>query len=579
MKLGKRPLQRPRKIWNIDNTANQAGEITHYITLDIQTRGVRKTIQFLITNIGNEDIILGYPWMAAFEPQFTWRNGVIDKKELPIILRSVNPFIPGKDPIIARCKDTGGSSRLRTTTSTELAIQAQQYTKKVEIPAEYRQFTKVFSEQELKRFPPKRAWDHAIEFKKDAPDAVDCKVYPMNRIEDEAVQKFLHDELEKGYIRESKSPYASSFFFVHKKDGKLRPVQDYRKINALTIRNQYPLPLIADLIRNLSNAHIYTKLDVRWGYNNVCIREGDKKKVAFKTRYGLFEPTVMYFGLTNSPATFQTMMNYIYRDVILKHEPLRTTIRIYMDDIGIATRTNIDDHQRAVHDVLKIAQLHDLYFKPEKCLFHSSSMDYLGVILEKGVTRMDPAKIVGVDTWPVPKTAMEVRKVLGFFNFYRPFIEGFAFIAKPLHKLTQKDQEWHWGPEEQKAFDALKKHVTSEPVLAHAKLDDQFELEVDASGYAVGAVLLQQKEDGKKHPIGYYSAMLNEAQRNYDIYDLELLAIVMALKNWRPLLAGSPHKIIIYSDHLNLQYWRLPQRISRRVAREVLELSEYDFEI
>jgi len=116
-------------------------------------------------------------------------------------------------------------------------------------------------------------------------------------------------------------------------------------------------------------------------------------------------------------------------------------------------------------------------------------------------------------------------------------------------------------------------------VLAHAKLDDQFELEVDASGYAVGAVLLQRKEDGKKHPIGYYSATLNEAQRNYDIYDLELLAIVMALKNWRPLLVGSPHKIIIYSDHLNLQYWRLPQRISRRVAREVLELSEYDFEI
>ncbi len=152
-------------------------------------------------------------------------------------------------------------------------------------------------------------------------------------------------------------------------------------------------------------------------------------------------------------------------------------------------------------------------------------------------------------------------------------------IARPLHKLTRKDCEWRWGKEEQEAFDKLKQRVTSEPVLAHAKLDDQFEMEVDASGYAVGAVLLQRKEDGKKHPLGYYSATLNEAQRNYDIYDLELLTIVMALRNWRPLLAGSPHKIIIYSDHLNLQYWRLPQRISRRVAREVLELSEYDFEI
>jgi len=147
MKLGKRPLQRPWKIWNIDNTANQAGNITHYITLDIQTGGVQKTIQFLVTNIGNEDIILGYPWMAAFEPQFAWRNGVIHERELPIILQSVNPSVQVKDPIIARIK---GDSQLKATTSTELAIKAQQYTKKVEVPTEYQQFTKVFSEQESK---------------------------------------------------------------------------------------------------------------------------------------------------------------------------------------------------------------------------------------------------------------------------------------------------------------------------------------------------------------------------------------------------------------------------------------------
>ncbi len=195
--------------------------------------------------------------------------------------------------------------------------------------------------------------------------------------------------------------------------------------------------------------HIYTKLDVRWGYNNVHIHKGNEKKATFKTRYRLFKPTVMYFRLTNSPATFQTMMNYIYRDVILKHKPLRMTIRIYMDDIGITTRTNLEDHKSAVHDVLKVAQLHDLYFKPEKCIFHAPSMDYLGVILEKGVTCMDPAKIAGVDAWPVPKSATEVRKALGFFNFYRPFIKDFAFIARPLHRLTRKDQEWKWGLEEQ----------------------------------------------------------------------------------------------------------------------------------
>ncbi len=214
MKLGKRPLQKPRKIWNINNTANQAGDITHYTTLDIQTGGTRKIIQFLVTNIGNEDIILGYPWMAAFEPRFTWKYGVIHEKELPVILRSVNPSIPGKEPIIAQIRGIGDDCQGRATTSTELAIQAQQYTKKAEVPVEYQQFAKLFSEEDSKRYPPKRAWDHAIEFKRDAPDAIDCKVYPMNRVEDEAVRKFLHDELEKGYIRESKSPYASSFFFV-----------------------------------------------------------------------------------------------------------------------------------------------------------------------------------------------------------------------------------------------------------------------------------------------------------------------------------------------------------------------------
>jgi len=199
----------------------------------------------------------------------------------------------------------------------------------------------------------------------------------------------------------------------------------------------------------------------------------------------------MYFGLTNSSATFQTMMNYIYRDVILKHKPLGTTIRVYMDDISIATHTNVNDHITAVEDVLCVAQQHDLYFKPEKCTFHAPSMDYLGVILEKGVTRMDPAKIAGMDMWPIPKNVTEVQKILGFLNFYCPFIQGFAQIARPLHRLTRKDKEWHWGQEEQDMFDTLKGRVTAEPVLAHVVLDDQFELEVDMSGYAVGVVLLQ----------------------------------------------------------------------------------------
>ncbi len=583
MGLGRQPLDKPRKIWNIDNTENKDGLITHYVDLNVQTRGIHGNMKFLITNIGHEDVVLGYPWLATYEPQFNWKYATIDETTLPVVLRSINPQTT-RESAVRQTEKQEILATLQTqcsvkTTATDLAIQAQQYTTKKEIPEEYKDFAKVFSEEESKRYPPKRAWDHAIEFKKDAPDAIDCKVYPQTQEEDKALQKFLAEEVEKGYVRPSKSPYASPFFYIKKKDGKLRPVQDYWKINAITIRNQYPLPLISDLIRDLSNAHIYTKLDIRWGYNNIRIKEGDEGKAAFKTRYGLFEPTVMYFGLTNSPATFQTMMNYIFRDTILKHKLRGTTIRVYMDDIGIATCTDMTGHIAAVRDVLQVTLDHDLYFKPEKCTFHAPSMDYLGVILEKGVTRMDPVKIAGIDMWPTPKNVTEVRRAVGFFNFYRPFIKNFAHIARPLHRLTRKNQEWKWEQDEQQAFDKLKKLVTEEPVLAHPDLTQQFEVEVDASGYAVGATLMQRKEDGKKHPIGYFSATLNEAQRNYDIYDLELLAIVLAFRNWRPLLAGSPHKVIVYSDHLNLQYWRSPQKISRRVAREVLKLSEYDFEI
>ncbi len=188
IKLGKRPLQKPWKIWNIDNTINQAGSITHYVNLNVQTNGTQRTIWFLITNIRNEDIVLGYLWMATFEPQFTWKYRVISEKALPIIIWSVNPSIPGKDPIIAHIWGiTEEDSHFRATTSTELAIKAQQYTKKVEVPKDYKGFAKVFSKEESKWYPPKWAWDHAIKFKKDSPEAIDCKVYPMNQIEDEVV--------------------------------------------------------------------------------------------------------------------------------------------------------------------------------------------------------------------------------------------------------------------------------------------------------------------------------------------------------------------------------------------------------
>jgi hypothetical protein len=338
--------------------------------------------------------------------------------------------------------DIGGEPPTIRNTSVELAIAAQQYTKKVEIPKEYQKFAKVFSEEESQWFPPSRSCDHAIDFKPGAPDAIDCKVYPMTHIEDEVLDTFIDEQLEKGYIFPSKSQYASSFFFIKKKDGKLRPVQDYRKINAWTVQNQYPLPLIGDLIHDLGSATIFTKFNIRQGYNNICIKAGDEHKATFKTRRGLFEPTVMYFGLCNSPATFQAFMNEIFCPTIVKHNLLGTAIRVYMDDIAVATKAFISPsrshaaHVAAVTDILQVTLDHDLYFKPEKCIFHAPSINYLGVILEKGVTCMDPVKISGIKDWPTPTSVKDVHSFLGFCNFYRPFIRGFASVTRPLNELT-----------------------------------------------------------------------------------------------------------------------------------------------
>jgi hypothetical protein len=251
-----------------------------------------------------------------------------------------------------------------------------------------------------------------------------------------------------------------------------------------------------------------------------------------------------------------------------------------MDDITIATKnTLLPSHVEAVSDVLQVAQEHSLFFKLSKFSFHVPSINYLRLVLEKGLTKMDLVKLAGIHNWPTPKTVKDVRSFHGFCNFYRSFIRGFSKITLPLNALTRKGVEFQWTAAAQEAFNTLKKKMTEAPVLAHPDLSKPFELKVDASGYAIGAVLLQRQEDGKRHPVNYFSTTLNTTERNYNIYDLELLAIIKSLRNSRALLAGSPHEIKVYSNHLNLQHWRDPQKISHRVAREVVELADYPIKI
>ncbi len=352
----------------------------------------------------------------------------------------------------------------------------------------------------------------------------------------------------------------------------MRPVQDYRRLNSLTVKNQYPLPLIPELIDRLQDAALFTKLDICWGYNNVRIREGDQEKGAFKTNLGLYEPCVMFFGLTNSPSTFQTMMDTIFRDLTATGE-----VVIYMDDILIATPNNVPHHRQLVHQVLDKLEEHDLFLKPEKCTFKVPEIEYLGLVIGRGRVRMDHVKVQGVDDWQRPKNLKELRGWMGFINFYRRFIKGFSKIARVLNELTKKGVQWEWTEEREEAFQKLKGLICAEPVLLMPRLEQPFELEVDTSNYAIGTTLNQKDEQGRWHPVAYYSTTLSETERNYDIYDKELLAVVKSLRHWRTYLAGAPHQIVIHTDHSNLLYWKEPRKISRRIACEFQELQEYNF--
>ena len=201
----------------------------------------------------------------------------------------------------------------------------------------------------------------------------------------------------------------------------------------------------------------------------------------------------MFFGLCNSLSTFQAMMDWIFRPLIEKWEPHGTNISKYMDNIAVATCINMKDHIAAITDVLELAMQHDLFFKPEKCIFHAPWMDYLGIIIEKGMTHMDPIKVEGIQNQPRPTKVKDICSFLGFCNFYWPFIKGFAQITKLLNELMKKDIEWNWTSRQEDVFNKLKDHVTSEPVLAHPELNKQFKVEVDASGFTLGAVLLQKE--------------------------------------------------------------------------------------
>ena len=571
LRLPTKRLPNPRKVYNVDGTPNKRGDITFYTDLEVRTGERRTNMRFFLTDLGPQKLILGYPWFAAVQPKIDWAKGWIDYSQLPVVLRTSQATQTTFPPQERRIK--GRRIKVRQTTTTSPP-------KRIKIPLRYKRHASVFSEKKSQRFPNKRPWDHAIDLKPDAPTTLPGKVYSLTQAEQLALGEFLKEHLNKGYIRPSKSPYAAPFFFIKKKDGKLRPVQDYRKVNEWSIKNRYPLPLIPELINRVKGASLFSKFDVRWGYNNVRIKEGDEWKAAFITNQGLFEPRVMFFGLTNSPATFQAMMNEIFIE-----ELREGWLSIYMDDILIHTGDDRQEHRGRIHQVLDKLRRHDLFLKPEKCQFEQEQVEFLGVVLRNGTIQMDPAKIDVVAKWPQPRTVRDVRAFLGFTGFYRYFIPNYSKIARPLIDLTKKATPFHWDAPQITAFETLRSLMCKKPILRQPNYDIPFFLATDASAYGVGAVLSQEGETNPRtknptqHPIAYYSATFTPTERNYDIYERELLAILKSLEHWRPHVAATKDPVTVLTDHANLTFWKNPKKVNRRVARWFATLQDYNLKL
>jgi len=266
----------PRKVFNADGTTNQKGDITFYSDLEVRTGEKCINMQFFLTELGPQRMILGYPWFAAMQPKINWVKGWIDYTQLPIVIKTPNAH---KSTFVSWLKAMMHGKQWKAVIKNAEVPRSE----KNHLPKEYQRHQKVFSEQKAQRFPKKRSWDHTINLKPNAPSSLPGKVYFLMQPEQAALKEFLKKQLEKGYIRPSKSPYAAPFFFIKKKSGELRPVQDYRKVNEWTVKNRYPLPLIPELINRVKGASLFLKFDIRWGYNNIWIKEGDEWKAAFTT--------------------------------------------------------------------------------------------------------------------------------------------------------------------------------------------------------------------------------------------------------------------------------------------------------
>jgi hypothetical protein len=400
------------------------------------------------------------------------------------------------------------------------------------------EFVDVFPE-ELPGMPPEREVEFYIDL---IPGTVPIAKRPYRMAPTELAELKLQiaDLQQKGYIRPSSSPWGAPVLFITKKDGSMRMCIDYRSLNEVTIKNKYPLPRIDDLFDQLQGAKYFSKIDLRSGYHQLRIKEADIQKTAFVTRYGQYEFTVMPFRLTNAPAFFMNLMNKVFM------EELDKFVVVFINDILIYSK-NREDHKRHLQTVLGRLRAHQLYAKLSKCEFWLEKVAFLGHILTIEGIEVDPSKVEAVSKWTQPSNVSEVRSFLGMARYYRRFIKGFSSIARPMTKLLKKDNKFVWTSKCEESFQIIKKKLTTAPVLTLPDIHQDFVVFCDASRQGLGCVLMQNEK-----VIAYASRLLKPHEQNYPTHDLELAAIVHALKIWRHYLIGN--KCHIFTDHKSLKY-------------------------